>query len=57
MRRCCFTGHRPEKMTMTEKQVVKELEIAIRNAIDEELVAKTLQHVEVMYMQELEYEV
>lgn len=35
MHRCCFTGHRPEKMTMTERQVVKELEVAIRKAIDD----------------------
>ena len=34
-RRCCFTGHRPEKMTMTENQAIKELEIAIRQAIDD----------------------
>ena len=33
--RCCFTGHRPEKMAMTENQAVKELEIAIRQAIDD----------------------
>ena len=33
-RRCCFTGHRPEKMAMSESQAVKELEIAIRQAIE-----------------------
>jgi uncharacterized phage-like protein YoqJ len=36
-RRCCFTGHRPEKMAMTENQAVKELEVAIRQAIDDGL--------------------
>ena len=35
MHRCCFTGHRPEKMIMIEKQVIKELEVAIRKAIDD----------------------
>ena len=34
-RRCCFTGHRPEKMTMTESRAVKELEVSIRQAIDD----------------------
>lgn len=33
--RCCFTGHRPEKMAMTENQAIKELEDAIRQAIDD----------------------
>lgn len=33
--RCCFTGHRPEKMAMTENQAVKELEVAIRQTIDD----------------------
>ena len=33
--RCCFTGHRPEKMAMTENQAIKELEVAIRQAIDD----------------------
>ncbi len=35
MHRCCFTGHRPEKMSMTEGQAVKELETAIRQAIED----------------------
>lgn len=36
-RRCCFTGHRPEKLNMTERQTVKELETAIRQAINDGL--------------------
>lgn len=33
--RCRFTGHRPEKMATTENQAIKELEVAIRQAIDD----------------------
>lgn len=33
LHRCCFTGHRPEKLTQTEKQVCEGLEIEIRQAI------------------------
>ena len=29
---CCFTGHRPEKLGMTEKQLIPLLEAAIRDA-------------------------
>ncbi len=32
--RCCFTGHRPEKLTIPEKQLAKLLETEIRRAID-----------------------
>ena len=31
--RCCFTGHRPEKLQVDETIVCKELEMAIRTAI------------------------
>ena len=34
-RRVCFTGHRPEKLTISEKQVKQELEREIRQAIAE----------------------
>lgn len=33
MHRVCFTGHRPEKLTRTEKDIVRDLEKAIRQAI------------------------
>lgn len=32
--RCCFTGHRPEKLTIPERQLTKLLETEIRSAID-----------------------
>ena len=32
--RCCFTGHRPEKLTMPEEQMAALLETEIRKAID-----------------------
>ena len=31
--RVCFTGHRPEKLTRHECQVIKDLEAAIKKAI------------------------
>lgn len=33
--RCCFTGHRPDKMTLGEKEIKPLLEKAIDKAIDE----------------------
>jgi len=33
MHRCCFTGHRPEKLTVPENVVVVQLEKEIRQAI------------------------
>ncbi len=33
MRRCCFTGHRPEKLKQPEKEITARLEAAIRAAI------------------------
>lgn len=33
MHRVCFTGHRPEKITRSEKAIKKDLEIEIRKAI------------------------
>ena len=33
MHRCCFTGHRPEKLTEPEEVVIAGLEREIRNAI------------------------
>lgn len=32
--RCCFTGHRPEKLTVPENEVIAWLETQIREAID-----------------------
>lgn len=31
--RCCFTGHRPEKLNMSEQEVKRRLKIAIKQAI------------------------
>ena len=33
LHRCCFTGHRPEKLTCTEAEIVADLEKEIRIAI------------------------
>lgn len=33
LRRCCFTGHRPEKLSSSEQYIKKELEANIRQAI------------------------
>lgn len=33
--RCCFTGHRPEKLTRSEVEIKKDLETAILQAIDD----------------------
>lgn len=33
--RCCFTGHRPEKLTVSEERLAALLEIEIRKAIDQ----------------------
>jgi len=35
MHRCCFTGHRPEKLTRSEEAIKADLEKAIRQAIAE----------------------
>lgn len=32
--RCCFTGHRPEKLTVSEQRLTQLLEAEIRSAID-----------------------
>lgn len=34
-RRCCFTGHRPEKLNVSEEEVKKRLKIAISRAIED----------------------
>lgn len=31
--RCCFTGHRPQKLTRTEEEIIAELEEEIESAI------------------------
>lgn len=33
LHRCCFTGHRPDKIKMSEKEIKTLLEQAIDNAI------------------------
>lgn len=33
--RCCFTGHRPEKLTRSEKEITALLETAIRAAVND----------------------
>ncbi len=35
LRRCCFTGHRPEKLQRTESEVCAALEAEIKNAIED----------------------
>ena len=35
LHRCCFTGHRPEKLHRHESAIQKELEAEIRNAISD----------------------
>ena len=35
--RCCFTGHRPEKLHKPEEQIKKDLEVAILQAVDDGL--------------------
>lgn len=34
--RCCFTGHRPEKLAIPERQLAALLEAEIKKAIDRE---------------------
>ncbi len=38
LKRCCFTGHRPEKLNMSEADVITWLEAEIRRAIDDAFV-------------------
>lgn len=33
--RCCFTGHRPEKLTKPENKIIKELEAAVQQAVQD----------------------
>lgn len=33
--RCCFTGHRPEKLTISEERLAVLLEVEIKKAIDQ----------------------
>lgn len=35
LHRCCFTGHRPEKLTRSEAEIKKDLEAAILKAIND----------------------
>lgn len=35
LHRCCFTGHRPEKLNLTEKEIVKKLEAAVIQAVED----------------------
>lgn len=35
LHRCCFTGHRPQKLNMPERTVVKALEAEIKQAIED----------------------
>ncbi|MGO5112207.1 SLOG family protein [Oscillospiraceae bacterium LCP25S3_E10] len=34
LHRCCFTGHRPEKLFLVDKEIIRELEREIELAID-----------------------
>lgn len=31
--RCCFSGHRPEKLKITEKELARLLEVEIKRAV------------------------
>ena len=35
LHRCCFTGHRPEKLNRSEDEIKKDLEVAILQAVDD----------------------
>jgi uncharacterized phage-like protein YoqJ len=35
LHRCCFTGHRPEKLNRSEADIKKDLEVAILQTIDD----------------------
>ena len=35
LHRCCFTGHRPEKLTRSEAEIKKDLKAALLQAIDD----------------------
>lgn len=35
LHRCCFTGHRPEKLTRSEAKIKKDLETAILQAVND----------------------
>lgn len=35
LHRCCFTGHRPEKLSQPEAVVKSKLDAAVRQAIDD----------------------
>ncbi|WP_440449771.1 hypothetical protein [Ruminococcus bromii] len=34
MHRCCFTGHRPEKLFLVDREIIKELEREIKADIE-----------------------
>ena len=34
LHRCCFTGHRPEKLFLVDREIIKELEREIKAAIE-----------------------
>lgn len=35
LHRCCFTGHRPEKLNISEREVKELLEIAVKKAVND----------------------
>ena len=35
LHRCCFTGHRPEKLFLIDSEIIKELERAISKAVED----------------------
>ena len=38
LHRCCFTGHRPEKLNSTEEEIKKALLVEVNNAIHDEYI-------------------
>ena len=37
LHRCCFTGHRPEKLFLVDEEIIKELEREIKAAIEKDI--------------------
>ncbi len=35
LKTCCFTGHRPEKLKISENEIIEKLSLAIKKAIDD----------------------
>ena len=49
--RCCFTGHRPDKLQLPEKEIKKLLTKAIDEAMADGIVIKTFYVISIKYLQ------